>query len=65
MNNQQKLNFNEKDNSMPIIIHTAANIFQLPLNPTEAACVTTNGIVKPDGNAVMRKGIAKEVNDLY
>lgn len=53
MDNQQKLNFNEKDNSMPIIIHTAANIFQLPLNPTEVACVTTNGMVK------------KEVNVLY
>lgn len=65
MDNQHKFNFNKKDNDTPIIIHTAASIFQLPLNPTEAACVTTNGIIKPDGNAVMGKGIAKEADDLY
>jgi hypothetical protein len=39
------------------------NIFDLPQNG-EAMCVTTNGIVKPNGHAVMGAGIAKQANDL-
>lgn len=45
------------------------NIFELPQQPnpmvvTEALCVTTNGIVKSDGHAVMGAGIAKQANDM-
>lgn len=40
------------------------NIFELPQNG-EAVCVTTNGIVKPDGNAVMGAGIALEANRYF
>ncbi len=39
------------------------NIFELPRNG-EALCVTTNGIVKADGHAVMGAGIAKQANDM-
>lgn len=46
------------------------NIFELPKQPlssavTEAMCVTTNGIVKQNGEAVMGAGIAKQVNDYF
>lgn len=37
------------------------NIFEQPRNG-EAVCVTTNGVVKPDGKAVMGKGIALEAD---
>ena len=40
------------------------NIFELPQNG-EAICVTTNGIVKADGHAVMGAGIAKQANQLF
>lgn len=35
------------------------SIFDLPANPHEAACVTTNGMIRRDGRAVMGAGIAK------
>lgn len=46
------------------------DIFELPQQPcrfavTEAMCVTTNGIVKADGHAVMGAGIAKQANDYF
>jgi len=41
------------------------NIFELPQNPSEAMCITTNGIVKKDGKAVMGAGIAKQANSFY
>ena len=44
------------------IIHTKNNIFDLPTSSQEAVCITTNGIIKRDGNAVMGAGIAKEAN---
>lgn len=49
------------------ILYTHTNIFDLPIvaNATEAVCVTTNGMIKKDGTAVMGKGIAKEANDRY
>lgn len=37
------------------------NIFDLPQNG-EAMCVTTNGVVKADGHAVMGAGIAKQAD---
>ena len=40
------------------------DIFTLPQNG-EAICVTTNGIVKEDGHAVMGAGIAKTANQLF
>ena len=40
------------------------NIFDLPQN-REAMCVTTNGIVKTNGEAVMGAGIAKDANQLF
>jgi hypothetical protein len=40
------------------------NIFELPQNG-EAICITTNGIVKTDGHAVMGAGIAKQANDIF
>lgn len=46
------------------------NIFELPKQPcqsrvTEAVCVTTNGIIKADGRAVMGAGIAKQANEYF
>ena len=40
------------------------NIFTLPRNG-EAVCITTNGIVKANGHAVMGKGIALEADNLF
>jgi hypothetical protein len=39
------------------------NIFELPQNG-EAICITTNGIVKADGNAVMGAGVALQANKM-
>lgn len=41
------------------IMNHIADIFMLPQKPTDAVVITTNGIVKSDGLAVMGKGIAK------
>lgn len=40
------------------------DIFSLPQNG-EGVCVTTNGIVKANGEAVMGAGIAKQANQLF
>ena len=40
------------------------NIFDLPQDG-EAMCVTTNGVIKADGHAVMGAGIAKQVNERF
>ena len=40
------------------------NIFELPQN-NEAVCITTNGIVKSNGKAVMGAGIAKQADQLF
>lgn len=45
-------------------LHGNYNIFDLPQN-NEAVCITTNGIVKADGKAVMGAGIAKQANQLF
>ena len=47
------------------ILYTNANIFELPDNQSEAVCVTTNGIIKSDGRAVMGAGIAREANERF
>lgn len=36
------------------------NIFDLPKSLEDAICITTNGIIKKNGRAVMGAGIAKE-----
>ena len=41
------------------------NIFDLPKNSNEALCITTNGMVKYNGKAVMGRGIAKQANELF
>lgn len=45
-------------------LRTHQSIFELPLNG-EALCVTTNGITKADGTAVMGAGIAKEADKYF
>lgn len=40
------------------------NIFDLPQDG-EALCITTNGIVKANGCAVMGAGIAKQADDIF
>lgn len=41
-----------------------SDIFQLPMNG-EAVCVTTNGVCKADGTAVMGAGIAKHADQTF
>ena len=43
-------------------MYDAGDIFELPKNRNEAVCITTNGIVKKNGCAVMGAGIAKQAN---
>lgn len=47
------------------ILHTSQNIFDLPVSAAEAVCVTTNGVIKQNGEAVMGAGIAKEANTRF
>lgn len=46
-------------------IRDKRSIFYMTQGMTEAACVTTNGVVRKDGRAVMGRGIAKEADDLF
>lgn len=48
---------------MLTIQHT--DIFKAASGPNQAICVTTNGIIKRNGEAVMGAGIAKSVNTRY
>lgn len=41
------------------------NIFTLPSSCNDAICITTNGVVKKDGKAVMGAGIARQANVRY
>lgn len=41
------------------ILSNVFDIFLLPKGPEDAVCITTNGIIRSDGRAVMGKGIAK------
>lgn len=41
------------------------DVLSLPRGPREAVCVTTNGMVRADGRAVMGRGIAKEADDRF
>ena len=49
------------------MLEASGNIFDFPHkhNHTEAICVTTNGIVKKDGRAVMGAGVAKAFRDRF
>ena len=53
--NQQDVSFDE--------VHD--DIFKCPSGDKEALCVTTNGVVKKDGSAVMGKGMALLVDQKY
>lgn len=46
------------------IMHTN-DIFLLPAGPQEAVCVTTNGMIRKDGRAVMGRGIAKTADERF
>ena len=46
------------------ILKTTTDIFYLP-NNNEAVCITTNGVVDKNGNAVMGKGIALQAKQLF
>lgn len=48
-----------------LIYNTNKSIFEIPTRSFEAVCVTTNGIVKNNGDAVMGAGIAKECANLF
>lgn len=49
------------------VLHNIHNLFDLPHehNNTEAVCITTNGIVRTDGKAVMGRGIAKYADEHF
>jgi len=47
---------------MKVSLYTG-NLFLLPSGPTEAAVVTTNGMLKSNGDLVMGKGIARYCRD--
>ncbi len=44
---------------------TDASLFLLPKSPWDAVVITTNGIVKSNGCAVMGKGIAKQADNIF
>lgn len=46
-------------------LRTTSNIFDLPTDRTHAVCITTNGMIKRNGTAVMGAGIAKEANERF
>lgn len=41
------------------------NIFEAASGDTEAICITTNGVCKVNGDAVMGKGIAKTADEIF
>ena len=43
----------------------AVDIFLCPRGPQDAICVTTNGVIRSDGRAVMGAGIAKQADDRF
>lgn len=47
------------------IIYSTDSIFTFPKTEADGIIITTNGVVKPTGYAVMGKGIAKEANDIF
>lgn len=47
------------------VLKTNHDIFRITNDTNTAVCVTTNGMVKRDGNAVMGAGIAKQANQLF
>lgn len=58
---------NRKENKAmrELTISGPISVFDLPVNPNEAACVTTNGMCRKDGSAVMGAGIARLANSKY
>lgn len=41
------------------------DMFSIDFQPTDAICVTTNGVIRKDGRAVMGKGIALEATKRF
>lgn len=41
------------------------DIFKIASGDTEAICITTNGVCKVNGDAVMGKGIAKTADEMF
>lgn len=41
------------------------DIFRLPNSPNSAVCITTNGVVKSNGENVMGAGVAKQAKELW
>ena len=41
------------------------NIFKIASGSSEAICITTNGVCKDNGDAVMGKGIAKTADEMF
>lgn len=48
-----------------LIIHTSSDIFSIPSGTNCAVCVTTNGMVKKNGHAVMGAGQAKQADQMF
>lgn len=44
---------------------TNSSIFNMPHGPKTAICITTNGIIKKNGEAVMGAGVAKSATKHY
>lgn len=47
------------------ILKSNVDIFRMPNSINSAVCVTTNGMVKRDGHAVMGAGIAKQADKMF
>lgn len=50
---------------LEILNNDFSYIFRIAHGPNEAICITTNGIIKKNGSAVMGKGIAKTADDYF
>lgn len=48
-----------------VIADDFSYIFRVANGPNEAICITTNGMIKTNGHAVMGKGIAKAADDYF
>lgn len=48
-----------------LIAANVRDIFKLPNGPQDAICVTTNGCIRKDGDAVMGRGIALYANQRF
>lgn len=47
------------------VLYDFDDIYNLPQGPNEILCITTNGVIKKDGSAVMGKGIALTADERF